>query len=60
MKWPLETKHKKIRFRRKYEKGERKTEENYIKNGEEALKIHLIGSPPAHRKLIRIRKYLAQ
>ena len=36
-------KSKKIRVRGKNEKGERKTEENYIKTGKKALKMHLFG-----------------
>ena len=34
---------KKIGFRGKNEKGERNKEENYIKKGEKALKMHLFG-----------------
>ena len=36
-------KEKKIRSKVKNEKGERKKEENYIKKGEKALKMHLLG-----------------
>ena len=31
----------KLGVKKKNEKGERKNEENYIKNGEKALKVHL-------------------
>ena len=33
----------KLGVRGKNEKGERKKEKNYIKNGEKALKMHLFG-----------------
>ena len=34
---------KKIKSKKKNEKGERKKKENYIKKGKKALKMHLFG-----------------
>ena len=55
-------KNKRLRVRGKNEKGERKTEENYINNGEKGLKnssfwvINSKKSRPARRKLISREK----